>query len=105
MSGGIQHIAKPDQLGDMRARDVRHHLRSADCDPRVKFVLEALAEKLHTVDKGLGQIAILVDQMADITKSYVGVAERMRETIESLRGEKTDPALGMLSTQHEGAPE
>lgn len=104
MSGGKKHILSPDSAGDMRARDVRHHLMGTNTDPKVSYVLEAFAEKLHTIDKGLGQVALLVDQMADITKSYVGVAERMKQTIDALKGENTDPSLGMLSTEHEGAP-
>lgn len=96
-----KRILSPDTAGDMRARDVRFHLQG-EVSPKVLFVLESFAEKLHTIDKGLGSIVLLVNQMADITSQYVGVAERMKQTIDGIRDAAGDPSLGMLSTEHEG---
>jgi hypothetical protein len=103
MSGGKQHILSADTAGDLRARDVRYHLKG-EVSPKVLFVLESFAEKLHVVDKGLADVVMLVNQMADITSQYVGVAERMKQTINGIRDAAGDPTLGMLSTPHEGEP-
>jgi hypothetical protein len=96
MAGIIK--AQGAKLGDWRARDVEFYLKPAGLDPRLMTVLCGFAEKLHTIDKGLADVVMLVNQMADITTAYVGVAERMKQTIDGIRDAAGDPTLGMLST-------
>lgn len=103
MSGKF-NLLNADNVGDMRARDVRAHLKG-HVDERVMFVLESLAEKLHIVDKGLSDLILINNQICDMLPGLVGVAENMKKTIENIRDAAGDPTLGMLSTKHDGAPE
>ncbi|MCA2510517.1 MAG: hypothetical protein IM561_09055 [Microcystis sp. M60BS1] len=92
-------------LGDWRARDVEFYLKPVGLDPRIMSVLCGFAEKLHTIDKGIADVVLLVDQMAEITSSYVRIADNMKKTIDNIRDANGDSTLGMLSTapqQHEG---
>jgi uncharacterized membrane-anchored protein YhcB (DUF1043 family) len=76
--------------GEVRARDVRYKLQGK-IEPELLKVLEELAEQQHNLAKNQGTLAMLVDQMADITKNYVGVAEQMKKTIDSMREPDQEP--------------
>lgn len=68
----------------LRARDIRDRLKGV-VDPRVVQTLETLAEQQHQLDKGLAEVAMLVNQMSDITTNFVAVAEQMRKTVDAHR--------------------
>lgn len=68
----------------LRARDIRDKLRGK-VDPAVSNTLEVLAEQQHQLDKGLAEVVMLVNQMADITTNFVGVAEQMKKVVDAHR--------------------
>ena len=71
-------------MGALRARDIRVVLRGV-VDDRVIKTMEQLAEQQHQLDKGLGEVVLLVNKMADITSDYVKVAEQMKKTVDAYR--------------------
>lgn len=71
--------------GELRARDVRFKLQGK-IEPELLKVLEELAEQQHNLAKNQGNIVMLVDQMADITKNFVGVADNMKKAMDAMRG-------------------
>jgi hypothetical protein len=71
-------------MAALRARDIRDKLKGK-VDLAVIQTLEVLAEQQHQLDKALGDIVLLTNQMADITSSYVSVAENMKKTIDAHR--------------------
>lgn len=75
--------------GELKARDVRFKLKGR-VDPILLEVLETLAEQQNQLAKNQGSTAMLVDQMADITTNFVGVAEQMKKTIEKTGKQEED---------------
>lgn len=69
----------------MRAREVRQRLQGHNVDPVVQAILENLAEQQHTIDKGVVDLANMVDKMMGIIVSVVGVADNMKQTIDGIR--------------------
>jgi hypothetical protein len=75
----------------MRGRDVRDRCKGR-VDPNVLYVLEALAEQQHAIDKGMGEVALMIQRMADIQLMQVQVADNMKNFIDSHR--RPDDDLG-----------
>lgn len=89
-------IGKQTSSAFVRARDIRHELRGESVSPAMLSILEALAEQQHALNKGVAEVVRLMDQMAEITKNYVGVAEQMKLVIEGV----TNPAAEDLGRTH-----
>lgn len=66
----------------LRARDVRDKLKG-HVDPVVSQTIEVLAEQQHQFDKGLGEVVMLVNQMADIIPGLLAVAENVKKAVEA----------------------
>lgn len=69
---------------NLRGRDVYDRLKGR-ADTEVVSVLAALAEQQYAIDKGMGEIVVMIDQMAKINVGMVAVAENMKKVIEAHR--------------------
>lgn len=82
---------------DLRGREVYERLHGK-VDPEVVSVIAALAEHQHAMDIGMGEIAVMLDQMANINLNMVEVAAQMKGVIEAHRRPKDD--MGIDSNEH-----
>lgn len=71
----------------LRAREIKGVLNERGYEKGVVWCLEVLAEQQIALQKDMRDLANLVDQMANITQSLVGVGEQMKSTIEKLNSE------------------
>lgn len=81
--------------GKLRARDVRERFKNSGIDPKVSWVMEALAEANYENQKQLAAMAGAISQMVDIINNFTTVAERMKQKIIDLEGGQRDDAPDM----------
>jgi hypothetical protein len=74
---------------ELRGRDVMAKLKGK-VDREVLEVLVALAEQQYAMDKGMGEIAAMLDQMARINSMMVDVAGEMKKKVLSHRRSDDD---------------
>ncbi len=67
-----------------KARDVRERLKGR-VDPQVSYVLESIVERQNVLDKGVAELAGMLDKMMTIQVNTVAVAEQMKNFIDGMK--------------------
>lgn len=77
----------------IRAREIEQELKSRGPEKGTLYVLQVLAEQQIALQKDMRDLAVSVNQMADIIQSVVTVGENMKTTIERLNSDMDDDGL------------
>jgi hypothetical protein len=62
-------------------------------EPELVSIIAQIAEAQYQIDKGMGEIVLMLEQMMRINVGMVGVAGRMKEVIEGARPEQDPEAI------------
>ena len=75
----------------MKAREVRERLQGK-VDPKVLYVLEALAEQQSVIREQLLQLATMFTAIQDLIANNITIAGNMKDALDMMRS--TDPGDG-----------
>jgi t-SNARE complex subunit (syntaxin) len=83
----------------LRARDVEFHFRNKGAERGALYVCTVLAEQQVQNQQDIRQLAELIDQMSNIMNSMMGVADNMKNAVETINGNMSrEEGLGASTT-------
>lgn len=80
--------------GIMRGRDVRSKLLLSNVDPKVREILEQLAEINHTNVLAITELATMQDQIITIVQQFADISQNMKDRMQQLQRSASAEAAG-----------
>lgn len=71
----------------LRAREVEDEIRKRGPERGVVWCIQTLAEQQIALQKDVRELAMLIDQMANITQQFSIVAGNMKDAVDKLNSE------------------